>query len=75
MQQTGCYQGYDKGFCNMLLSRQSASVLLRPHQFAVKEGTVFACRVVKYWTRLPLAVASVPEQPAFKRQLDTYIYP
>ncbi len=35
----------------------------------------FACRVVKYWNRLPLAVASVPDQLPFKRQLDTNIYP
>ncbi len=35
----------------------------------------FACRVVKYWNRLPLAVASVTDKLAFKRQLDTYIYP
>ncbi len=31
--------------------------------------------VVKYWNRLPLAVASVQDHLAFKRQLDTYIYP
>ncbi len=35
----------------------------------------FACRVVKYWNRLPLAVASVQDHLAFKRQLDNYIYP
>ncbi len=35
----------------------------------------FACRVVKYWNRLPLAVASVLDELAFKSQLDTYIYP
>ncbi len=35
----------------------------------------FACRVLKYWNRLPSAVASVPDQLDFKRQLDTYIYP
>ncbi len=35
----------------------------------------FACRVFKYWNRLTLAVASVQDQLAFKRQLDTYIYP
>ncbi len=35
----------------------------------------FACRVVKYWNRLQLAVASVSDQLAFNRQLDTYIYP
>ncbi len=35
----------------------------------------FACKVVKYWNRLPFAVASVPDQLAFKRQLDTYINP
>ncbi len=35
----------------------------------------FACRVVKYWNRLPLAVASVQDQLAFKSQLDAYIYP
>ncbi len=35
----------------------------------------FACRVVKHWNRLPLAVASVQDPLAFKRQLDTYIYP
>ncbi len=35
----------------------------------------FARRVVKYRSRLPLAVASIPEYLAFKRQLDTYIYP
>ncbi len=34
----------------------------------------FACRVVKYWNRLPFAVASVLKKLAFKRQLDTYIY-
>ncbi len=32
----------------------------------------FACRVVKYCNRLPLAVASVPEQRAFKNNM-TYI--
>ncbi len=35
----------------------------------------FACSVVKYWNRLPLAVASVQDHLAFKRQLDNYIYP
>ncbi len=35
----------------------------------------FACRVVNYWNSLPLAVASVQDQLAFKRQLHTYIYP
>ncbi len=28
-----------------------------------------------HWNRLPLAVASVQEPLAFKRQLDTYIFP
>ncbi len=40
-----------------------------------EEETVLACRVNKDWNRLPLAVASILEQLAFKRQLDTYIYP
>ncbi len=31
-------------------------------------------RVVKYWNPLPLAVATVLKQLAFKRKLDTYIY-
>ncbi len=31
----------------------------------------YACRVFKY--RLPLAVASLQDHLAFKRQLDTYI--
>ncbi len=31
--------------------------------------------VVKYWNRIPLAVASVQDHLAFKRPLDTYIYP
>ncbi len=35
----------------------------------------FACRVVKYWTRLPLAVASVQDHLAFKKELDNYFYP
>ncbi len=30
---------------------------------------------VKYWNRLPLAVASVQDHLAIKRQLDNYIYP
>ncbi len=34
-----------------------------------------ACRVLKYWNRLPLAIAPVSDQLAFKRQLDNYIYP
>ncbi len=33
----------------------------------------FACKAVKYWNRSPLAVTSVPNQLAIKRQLDTYI--
>ncbi len=33
----------------------------------------FACEVLKHWNRLPLAVASVPEQRAFKRQLDSHL--
>ncbi len=40
-----------------------------------EEETVLACRVNKDWNRLPLVVASILEQLAFKRQLDTYIYP
>ncbi len=34
----------------------------------------FACRVVKNWSRLPLAVVSVLEQRAFKKLLDSYIH-
>ncbi len=40
-----------------------------------RRGDSFACRVVKYWSRLPLAVASVPDELVFKRQLSIYIYP
>ncbi len=48
---------------------------LLPHTGRTRRRrNIFACRVVKSWNRLPLAVASVPEQLAFKRQLDTFTY-
>ncbi len=34
----------------------------------------FACKVVKYWNRLPLAIVSVQEQHTFKKLLDSYIH-
>ncbi len=39
-----------------------------------RRRNTFACKVVSYWNLLPLAVASVPEQLALKRQLGTFIY-
>ncbi len=55
--------------------RMSTLRLLQQTRRTRRRRNSFACRVVKYWNRLPLAVASVPEQLAFKRQLDTYIIP
>ncbi len=54
--------------------RRSSLRLLQQTRRSRRRRNNFACRVVKYWNRLPLAVASVPDQLAFKRQLDTYIY-
>ncbi len=55
--------------------RMSWLRLLQQTQRTRRRRNSFACRVVKYWNRLLLAVASEPEQLAFKRQLDTYIVP
>ncbi len=55
--------------------RRSSLRLLQQTGRTRRKRDSFACRVVKYWNRLPLAVASVPDHLAFKRQLDTYIYP
>ncbi len=55
--------------------RRSSLRLLQQTGRTRRRRNSFACRVVKYWNRLPLAVASAPYKLAFKRQLDTYIYP
>ncbi len=39
-----------------------------------RRWTRFACSVVNNWNRLPLTVASVPEQWAFKKLFDSYIF-
>ncbi len=55
--------------------RRSSPRLLQQTGRNGRRRNSFACRVVKYWYRLTLAIASIPEQLALKRQLDTYIYP
>ncbi len=55
--------------------RRSSLRLLQQTGRARRRRNTFACRVVKYWNRLPLAEASVQDHLAFKRQLDNYIYP
>ncbi len=55
--------------------RRSSLRLLQQTGRTRRRRNSSACRVVKYWNRLPLVVASVPDHLAFKRQLDTYIYP
>ncbi len=54
--------------------RRSSIRLLHQTGRTRRRRNSFACRVVKYWNRLPLALASVQDHLAFKRQLDTYIY-
>ncbi len=49
------------------LKRSSLRLLQRTGRTRRRRNS-FACRVVKYWNRLPLAGASVPGQLAFKRQ-------
>ncbi len=55
--------------------RTSSLRLLQQTERTRRRRNTFACRVVKYWNRLPLAVASVQDHLAFKRQLDNYIFP
>ncbi len=55
--------------------RRSSLRLLQQTGRTRRKRNRFACRVVKYWNRLPLSVASIQDPLAFKRQLDTYIYP
>ncbi len=56
------------------LRRSSLRLLQRTGRTRRRRNS-FACRVVKYWNRSPLAVASVQDHLAFKIQLDNYIYP
>ncbi len=53
--------------------RRSSLRLLQQTGRTRRRRNSFACRVVKYWNRLTLALASVQDHLAFKRQLDTYI--
>ncbi len=55
--------------------RRSSFRLLQQTGRTSRRRNSFACRVVKYWNLLSLAVASVQDHLAFKRQLDNYIYP
>ncbi len=55
--------------------RRSSLRLLQQTGRTRRRRNSFACRVVKYWNRLPLAVASIQDHLAFKRQLENYIYP
>ncbi len=55
--------------------RRSALRLLQQTRQPRRRRNSFACKVVKYWNRLPLLETSVPNQLVFKKQLDTYIYP
>ncbi len=55
--------------------RMSLLRLLQQTGSTRRRRNSFICRVAKYWNRLPLAVASVQDPLAFKRQLDTYIFP
>ncbi len=55
--------------------RRSSLRLLQQTGRTRRSRNSFACRVVKYWNHLPLAVASVQDHLALKRQLDNYIYP
>ncbi len=54
--------------------RRSSLRLLQQTGRTRRRRNSFVCRVVKYWNRLPPAVASVQDHLAFKRQLDNYIY-
>ncbi len=53
--------------------RSSSLRLLQQTGRTRRRRNSFACRVFKYWNRLPLAVASVQDHLAFKTQLDNYI--
>ncbi len=48
------------------LRRSSLNILQQTGRIRRRRNS-FACRVVKYWNRLPLAVVLVLEQLAFKR--------
>ncbi len=52
--------------------RRSSLRLLQQTRRTRRRRNSFACRVVKYWNPLPLAGASVPDQLAFKRQIDFF---
>ncbi len=54
------------------LGRSSLRLLLHTGRTRKIRRNRFACRVVKHWNRLPLAVASVPEQRTFEKRLDLY---
>ncbi len=55
--------------------RRSSLRLLQQTGRTRRRRNSFAFRVVKYWNRLPLAVASVQDHLPFKRQLVNTIYP
>ncbi len=55
--------------------RRSSLRLLQQTGRTRRRRNSFACRVVKYWNRLPLAVVPVHDPLAFKRLLDIYIFP
>ncbi len=56
------------------LRRSSLRLLQQTGSTRIRMNS-FACRVVKYWKHLPLAVALVPDQLAFKRIRDACFYP
>ncbi len=47
--------------------RRSSLRLLQQTERSRRRRNSFACRVVKYWGRLPLAVPSVQDHIAFKK--------
>ncbi len=55
--------------------RRSSPRLLQKTGRTRRRRNSFACRVAKYWNRLPLAETSIKDHLAFKKQLDNYIYP
>ncbi len=57
------------------LRRSSLGLIKQTGRTRRRGRNSFACRVVKYWNRLPLAVASLTQQLSFKRQIDAHIYP